>query len=79
MKAPVFLKTWQEDSLQMFLTVFMHDVLDIFRELQKNCQKANLVLPDVIKYTLEKLKLMQSGPYPRGQEQILTDTLKKER
>ena len=54
-------------------------VLGIFRELQKHCQKADLVLPDVIKYTLEKLKLMQSGPYPRGQEQILTDRLKKER
>ena len=54
-------------------------VLGIFRELQKHCQKADLVLPDVIKYTLQKLKLMQSGTYPRGQEQILTDRLEKER
>ena len=49
----------------------MGDVTDVFRELQKHCQKENIILPDILKYkdlAIEKLQLMQVDTYPGRHE-----------
>ena len=64
-------KTWDDEGLQMYLTVIMGDVTAIFKELQKKCQLENIILPDVLKYrdhALKKLQLMVENPYPGGYE-----------
>lgn len=63
------LQTWREDSLQFKITVFTADVTQIVQSLQKQLQKANLLLPDVLTArdsAVRKLELLNDGPIPPG-------------
>lgn len=66
-KAVGFLKTWDKSNLQMQITVLMGDVLEIFQELQKQCQREHIILPDIFKYrdhAVTNLRLMSNSAYP---------------
>lgn len=57
--------------LQLWLTALMGDVCAVFTKLQKQLQRGDLILPDVLtcrNQALCKLNLMESKPYPGGYE-----------
>ncbi|CAB3978456.1 Hypothetical predicted protein [Paramuricea clavata] len=70
-----FLKLWQPTGVQAWLTAVMVDTCCIFRYIEKEAQKPGIIIPDILKYrdtALQKLDIMQTEPYPGGQEELLT-------
>ena len=66
-KARGFLKTWHASSLQTWLTALVVDISSVFSYVEKECQKKDIILPDVLKYAdvaVQKLELMDIKPYP---------------
>ena len=66
-----FLKVWEKNSVQHWLTIVMADVCSIFRQLQKQLQRSDLIMPDILTCrdsAIRKLQLMEQGPYPGGFE-----------
>jgi len=64
-----FLKTWRDR--QGWLTELMGDILEVYQTLQKQLQRDDLVLCDLLTCkdsALRKLQLMQNGPYPGKRE-----------
>lgn len=67
-----FMKLWAKGSDQVFYTAVMMDILHVFENLQKACQKAMAILTDieVAKNACEaSLNIMVDGPYPGGLEE----------
>ena len=72
-KAQGFIKIWQPSSLQTWLTAFMVDVWSVFRYVEKEAQKDEIIIPDVLRYrdiALQKLKLLENKPYPCNKDFI---------
>lgn len=68
-----FLKTW--NGKQIWMTEVMGDILSVFQTLQKQFQRDDLILCDVLTCrdsALGKLELMQRAPYPGKRESIST-------
>ncbi len=66
-KARGFLNNWHPSSLQTWLTAVMVDICSVFRYVEKECQKNDIILPDVLRYAevaMHKLELMDVKPYP---------------
>ena len=64
-----FLKTWSEE--QLWMTTVMGDVLEIYQTLQKQFQRDDLIMSDILTCrdsALRKFQLMQNGPYPGKRE-----------
>ena len=62
-----FLKTWKLSGLQTWLTAFMVDICSIFWYIEKEAQKPDIIIPDIIRYrdiALRKLGLLAERPYP---------------
>ena len=66
-KARGFLKTWHASSLQTWLTALVVDICSVFSYVEKEYQKKDIILPDVLRYAdvaVQKLELMNIKPYP---------------
>ncbi len=66
-KAQGFLNVWQSSSLQVWLTAFMIDICSVFRYIEKETQKPQIIVPDILRYrdiALQKLDLLKDKPYP---------------
>ena len=66
-KARGFLKTWHASSLQTWLTTLVVDICSVFSYVEKECEKKDIILPDVLRYVdvaVQTLKLMDIKPYP---------------
>jgi hypothetical protein len=66
-KARGFLKNWHPSSIQTWLTALMVDICSVFRYVEKECQKKDIILPDILRYVdvaVQKLELMDVKPYP---------------
>ena len=64
-----FQRTWNDR--QIWLTELMGDILNIFQDLQKQFQRDNLILCDILTCrdaALNKLTLMMTEPYPGKRE-----------
>lgn len=64
-----FVKMWDSEGLQLKQTCLMADITAVLQTLQKNLQKSNLILPDVITLknnAVRNLKLIVDKPYPGG-------------
>ena len=62
-----FLKLWQPIGTQAWLTAVMVDTCCIFRYIEKEAQKPDIIIPDILKYrdiALQKLDIMKTKPYP---------------
>ena len=62
-----FLKVWKCNGLQTWLTGFMIDICSIFRYIEKEAQKPNIIIADILRYrdiALQKLQLLETRPYP---------------
>ena len=62
-----FLKNWHPSGLQTWLTALMVDICSVFRYVEKECQKKDIILPDILRYAdvaVQKLELMDVKPYP---------------
>ena len=62
-----FLKVWKSNGLQTWLTGFMIDICSIFRYIEKEAQKPNIIIADILRYrdiALQKLELLETEPYP---------------
>eukprot|EP00794_Sanderia_malayensis_P008664 gene8664-9596_t len=67
-----FLKVWKCGSQQEMLTFVILDILRLLKELQKECQRNMVVMPDIIlkkEQTIQSFDLMLDGPYPGGEEE----------
>lgn len=65
--AKCFLRVWNSNSPQTYLTAVMIDTLSIFRYIEKQSQQAQMTIADVLKYrdiACEKLELQSRAPYP---------------
>ena len=66
-KARRFPKIWHPESLHTRLTVLMVDIRSVFRYIEKEFQKKNIILPDILRYrdvALQKLELLEPKPSP---------------
>ncbi len=62
-----FLKVWKSNGLQTWLTAFMADICTIFRYIEKEAQKPNIIIADILRYrdiAIQKLQLLETRPYP---------------
>ena len=62
-----FLKLWQPDGIQTWLTAIMADTCTVFRYIEKEAQKPGIIIPDILKYrdvALQKFDIMKAKPYP---------------
>ena len=69
-----FLTTWKTDSPknQLWLTTIIIDICSVFRYIEKECQKPEIIAPDILKYrdiASNKLNMMADMPYPGGREE----------
>ena len=68
------MKTWAYESHQVSLNGLIVDVLKIFRDLQKQLQRDDLILPEIISNrdsALRKLDIICRVPYPGVEEKNL--------
>lgn len=68
-----FSMVWEASSLQTWLTAFMVDMCSLFRYIEKESQKPEIIIKDILRYrdiTLQKLELLEERPYP-GEPNIL--------
>lgn len=71
-----YLATWKNNSFQKWMTSLMGDVLDIFRVMQQQMQRNDLILPDVLTCrdaAVRKLTLMEEKPFPGKREEKATE------
>ena len=80
-QADGFLKMWERDGIQYRLTSLMTDLLHHLSCLQKEFQRADLLLFDVHEIQdryiyIHRIAIMKAKPYPGGAEEnccLLTD------
>jgi hypothetical protein len=73
-EAAGFMNTWQQDGAQVYLTAIMSDVCSIFRYLEKQLQKPEVIVSDTLSHrdvAIKKLLFMKDKPYPGGAENHL--------
>ena len=49
------------------MTAFMIDICSVFRYIEKETQKPQIIVPDILRYRdigLQKLELLKDKPYP---------------
>ena len=66
-KARGFINLWKACSHQMWLTAVMVDVCSVFRYVEKETQKEEIIIPDILHYrdiALEQLKLIADKLFP---------------
>jgi hypothetical protein len=67
-------RTWDTNGIYLWLTSLMFDICTIFTTLQKQLQKSDLLLSDVLTCrdaALRKINLMTLQPFPGGKESQL--------
>ena len=74
-----FLKVWADDSLQLWLTSVMGDIVNVYQTMQKQLQRGDLIMPDILTCrdsALRKLVEMKINPCPGGfenRQSLVTD------
>jgi hypothetical protein len=74
LEAEGFFKVWADNSLQLWLTSVMGDVVSVYQTMQMQLQRGDLIMPDILTCrdsALRKLAEMEDGPYPGGFENML--------